>query len=69
MLIFNIRAGLRPKIIRKEKGNCCKWCKELLGVYEYPNVPEDVYRRHSHCRCSVDYLPGDGKKQDVWDKQ
>lgn len=66
---FQYRAGLRPKIIRKEAGNCCDWCKAVVGVYDYPNVPQDVYRRHRYCRCTVDYLPGDGKKQDIWSKK
>lgn len=66
---LHYKAGLRPKIIRREKGNCCDWCKEVVGVYAYPDVPEDVYKRHRHCRCTVDYYPGDGKKQDVWSKQ
>ena len=66
---FQYKAGLRPKIIRKEAGNCCDWCKEVVGVYEYPDVPKDVWRRHRFCRCTVDYLPGDGRKQDVWSKQ
>ena len=66
---FQHKAGLRPKIVRKEAGNCCDWCKEVVGVYEYPDVPKDVYRRHRFCRCTVDYLPGDGRKQDVWSKQ
>ncbi len=63
------KAGLRPKIIRKEAGNCCDWCKEVVGVYEYPDVPKDVWRRNRFCRCTVDYLPGDGRKQDIWSKQ
>lgn len=66
---FQHKAGLRPKIIRKEAGNCCDWCKEVVGVYEYPDVPKDVWRRHRFCRCTVDYLPGDGRKQDIWSKQ
>lgn len=66
---FHYKAGLRPKIIRKEHGNCCAWCKEVVGVYAYPDVPEDVYKRHRHCRCTVDYYPGNGKKQDVWSKE
>ena len=40
----------------------CKRCSSLAGVYEYPDVPEDVYRRHENCRCTVEYDPGDGKK-------
>lgn len=63
---FQYKSGLTPKIVRKEAGNCCEWCKEIVGVYEYPDVPKDVYRRHRFCRCTVDYVPVDGKKQDVW---
>ena len=66
---FQYKSGLTPKIVRKEVGTCCDWCKEVVGVYEYPDVPKDVYRRHQRCRCTVDYLPGNGKKQDVWSKK
>lgn len=66
---IHYKSGLNPKIIRKEHGNCCDWCKEIVGTYSYPDVPEDIYRRHRHCRCTVDYYPGDGKKQDVWSKK
>lgn len=64
---FQHKAGLRPKVIREEAGNCCDWCKSLVGTYDYPeDVPKDVWRRHRYCRCTVDYLPEDGKKRDVW---
>lgn len=67
---FHAKTGLKPKIVRKVAGNCCDWCKNLAGTYLYPeNVPEDVYRRHQRCRCSVDYVPGDGKVQNVHTKQ
>lgn len=66
---FHAKAGLRPKIIRRSTGNCCDWCEEIAGVYEYPYVPEDVYRRHRFCRCTVDYYPGDGKRQNVHTKE
>ena len=66
---FAYKAGLRPKIVRTEVGNCCEWCKEVAGTYEYPKVPKDVYRRHNRCRCTVEYFPGDGKKQDVYSKK
>lgn len=66
---FHYNAGLSPKIIRKESGNCCDWCREIVGVYKYPEVPKDVYRRHRYCKCTVEYIPGDGKKQDVWSKE
>ena len=57
------KAGLRPSITRTEAGSCCDWCKAVSGVYEYPKVPKDVYRRHSYCRCTVDYDPADGKRK------
>ena len=66
---FQYKSGLTPKIVRKEVGSCCEWCKEVVGVYKYPDVPKDVFRRHQRCRCTVDYLPGNGKKQDVWSKK
>lgn len=63
------KLGLQPKIKRKSNGKCCKWCSEIVGEYKYPDeVPEDVYRRHNHCTCEVDYYPGDGKVQNVHTK-
>lgn len=66
---FQYNAGLGAKIIRRDSGNCCEWCANLAGVYEYPDVPKEVYHRHQRCRCIVDYFPGDGKRQDVWTKK
>lgn len=65
---FQYKAGLKPKIIRKEVGNCCDWCKAVVGTYEYPDVQKDVYKRHRYCRCTVEYDPGDGKKVNVHTK-
>jgi hypothetical protein len=66
---FQFKAGLAPKIVRKEFGNCCDWCREVAGTYEYPEVPKDVFRRHRFCRCSVEYYPGDGRKQNIHTKK
>lgn len=67
---FHAKVGLRPKIVRRSTGKCCDWCEEIVGTYEYPDdVPEDVYRRHRYCRCTVDYNPGDGKRQNVHTKE
>lgn len=67
---FQYQSGLQPKIIRREAGNCCEWCANLAGVYDYPHdVPKDVYKRHRYCRCTVEYIPGDGKRQNVWTKK
>ncbi|MFX3949186.1 hypothetical protein ACSBRS_005700 [Streptococcus suis] len=66
---FHAKAGLTPKVVRKETGNCCKWCRAVVGVYNYPDVPKDVWRRHNRCRCTVDYHPGNGKKQNAHSKR
>lgn len=66
---FHNRLGLKPKIVRKLNGKCCDWCEEVAGEHEYPNVPKDVYRRHRFCRCTVEYFPGDGRKQNVHTKK
>jgi len=66
---FHFNVGLSPKIIREETGKCCDWCKNLVGTYRYPDVPKDVYRRHSNCRCTVEYIPKKGVRQDVHTKQ
>lgn len=65
---FHYDSGLSPQIIRKEGGKCCDWCREVVGIYQYPRVPKEVYRRHQRCRCTVDYDPKNGKVQDVWSK-
>lgn len=55
---FQYKSGLSPKIVRREVGNCCDWCKEVVGSYRYPDVPEGVYKRHRYCRCTVAYEAG-----------
>lgn len=67
---FQYQSGLQPKIIRHEAGNCCEWCSNLAGIYEYPHgVPKHVYKRHRYCRCTVEYIPGDGRIQNVHTKK
>ena len=66
---FHHQSGLQPEIVRKSYFHCCEWCQEVQGNYKYPRVPKDVYRRHQHCRCTVDYDPKSGKTQNVWTKK
>ena len=66
---FQHQFGLQPEIIRKSYFHCCEWCQEVQGSYKYPRVSKDVYRRHQHCRCTVDYDPKSGKIQNVWTKK
>lgn len=66
---FQFRSGMSAKIIRKTDGKCCEWCQNLAGVYNYPDVPKDVYKRHNNCGCTIEYYPGKGKRlQDVHNK-
>ncbi len=60
---FHAKAGLSPKIIRKAERKCCKWCQSLAGEFDYDNLPDDIYRRHENCRCTVLYDPADGSKK------
>ena len=69
---FQYKAGLSPKIVRITSGKCCKWCDKLAGVYDYEKVSDtgnNVFRRHKHCECLVEYAPGDGTKQNVHTKK
>ena len=66
---FHHKAGLQPEIVRTSYFHCCEWCQEVQGSYKYPRVPKDVFRRHQHCRCIVDYDPKNGKTQNVWTKK
>ncbi|MCD8200726.1 MAG: hypothetical protein LUD47_01455 [Clostridia bacterium] len=70
---FQGQNGYAAKIVRTASDNCCPWCAEVEGEYEYPlsDNQRDVYRRHDNCKCAVDYEPGDhsGQVQDVWSKE
>lgn len=66
---FHYKSGLNAKIVRTPEAGACEWCREVAGTYDYPDVPDDVYRRHERCGCIVDYDPGTGKTQDVWSKR
>ena len=59
---FQYNAGMNPKIIRISTGKCCEWCNAIAGVYNYPDVPKEVYQRHNYCRCKVDYVVGKDRK-------
>lgn len=66
---FHGNLGLSPVVVRKQNGKCCEWCSNLVGTYKYPDIPRDVYHRHERCRCTVEYISGNGKVQDVWSKK
>ena len=64
---FRSEAGLQCYIVREGTG-CCPWCSEMVGRYEYGDEPDDVFRRHDNCTCSVTYECG-RQRQDVWSKR
>ena len=64
-------SGLAPKIKRTSTGHCCEWCEKLVGTYNYEDVRDtgnDVFRRHRHCRCTVEFITN-GKRQNVHTKK
>ena len=70
---FQGKAGLNPRIIRRAERKCCEWCSRIAGEYDYSELgdlddPREVYRRHERYRCTVEYDPGSGKRQNVWSK-
>lgn len=65
---FRSRAGLKCWITRKTDGKCCEWCDKMAGRFEYGEEPDDIYRRHDNCGCSVTFENG-RQRQDVWSKR
>ena len=65
---FRSRAGLKCYITRKAVSGCCEWCTAMAGRYEYGEEPDDIYRRHDNCDCTVTFENG-RKRQDVWSKR
>jgi len=65
---FRSDAGLKCWIVRTTDGKCCAWCSAKAGRYVYGEEPQDVYRRHDKCGCTVVYESG-RTRQDVWSKR
>lgn len=65
---FQYEAGLSPKIERDTDGDCCSWCTDMAGIYEYARAPKEVFARHANCGCTVEFVPGNGKRQNVHTK-
>lgn len=65
---FRHDVGLKATITRVADFNCCQWCAELEGTYDYGQTPDDIYKRHENCRCTVTYQC-ERTSQDVWSKR
>ena len=61
-------AGLKVTVIRRQVGNCCKWCRNLAGIYTADQLPDDIYKRHANCRCMVTYKT-EKVYTDAWSKK
>lgn len=72
---FRNDAGLTCYIIR-EGTSCCKWCSDVAGKYRFGTQPEDIFRRHDNCDCTIIYdgqvLRGkqnaDGSRSKTWEE-
>lgn len=51
---FRDNAGLKSYIIRKGS-DCCEWCTKVAGKYRIGDQPEDIFRRHDNCDCTIIY--------------
>ena len=65
---FRHKAGLDCRITRVAVNGCCPWCSDVAGRYRYGEEPDDIYRRHDNCDCTVTFENG-RKRQDVWSKR
>lgn len=61
-------AGVRAVIIRRVNRPCCDWCKSLEGRYDIDDVPDNIYRRHKDCDCTVVCYDVKGYT-DAWSKK
>lgn len=66
---FSHNAGLTSIVIRTTDGNCCDWCNRYAKVYIYPDVPEEAYKRHQRCGCTVTFKNEKGQYKDVHSKK
>ena len=62
------KAGFDCYLTRDAGGGCCSWCAVLEGRYRYADAPDDIFRRHDNCTCTVTYECG-RVRQDVWSKR
>ncbi|HOR22354.1 MAG TPA: hypothetical protein PLY43_06485, partial [Ruminococcus sp.] len=66
---FRSDAGYECYITRVVGGASCPWCSTMAGRfrYDWEEMPEDIFRRHDNCTCTVTFEQG-AFRQDVWSK-
>ena len=62
------KLGFKCYLNRVAAAGCCKWCTDIAGRYVYGDQPDDVFRRHDNCGCTVTFENG-RERQDVWSKR
>lgn len=51
---FMNNAGVDIKFVR-DGTNCCDWCASMTGTYAPNELPDDFWRVHKDCNCSIEY--------------
>ena len=65
---FREDVGLKATITRSVAPGCCEWCDKMAGTFDYRDKPDDIFRRHEFCRCTVTYQ-SNKTSQNVWSKR
>lgn len=68
--------GLKPTLTRIASAKACPWCAEVSGKWRFGEQPDDVFRRHDNCDCTIIYdtqvLRGagtaDGGRSRTWEE-
>lgn len=60
------KMGFTPKITRSQAGECCSWCAEVAGTYDYDprTIDKKIFRRHRGCDCLIEIFR-DGEHEAV----
>lgn len=70
--LYRSKAGMRTYLKRTLVGGACPYCVGLAGTYDYDyngDIPDDVYKRHDSCRCTVTFISEKGNyKENVHTK-
>lgn len=53
--LYREKAGMRTYLKRTLVGGACPYCVRLAGTYDYGDAPDDIYKRHDSCRCTVTF--------------
>lgn len=62
-------------IVRMGTG-CYKWCSEVSGKFRFGSQPDDIFRRHDNCDCTIIYdnqvlrskKKSDGSRSKTWEE-